>query len=148
VNRNGAPCQSPGSPAADTELRPAPETAESCVWPSTADHRTRTIGTVSTASTAVEDADASDPYECWCCGAVHAPNQMVHLGNHPEVAICIRCAYSIKNWAWQIEDRDKTGPAVKARDVFRQARKNAMRRQLHQNKWIGRPLRWLGRRLP
>jgi hypothetical protein len=103
---------------------------------------------VSTARAAVDDADAPAPGECWCCGTIQDPERMVHLGNHPEVHICTRCAYSIKTWAWEIEDQAKTGIAVRARDGFRQIRKNVMRRQLHQNKWIGRPLRWLGRRMP
>jgi hypothetical protein len=148
VNRTGAPVNPRARRTPTQSCAPPRRRPNLVVWPSTTDHRTRTIGAVSIARAGIEDADASDPYECWCCGAVHAPNQMVHLGNHPEVAICIRCAYSIKNWAWQIEDGNKTGPGVKARDLFRRARKNVMRRQLHQNKWIGRPLRWLGRRLP
>lgn len=39
---------------------------------------------------AVEDADLS-PSACWCC-AIDAPERMVHLGNHPEVALCPGCA--------------------------------------------------------
>jgi hypothetical protein len=88
------------------------------------------------------------PGECWCCGCQHDPVEMVHLGNHPEVAVCIRCAYSIKNWAWAIEDRARTRLAVRARIGFRSIRRRIMRAGLHQNRWIGRPLRWLGRRLP
>jgi hypothetical protein len=103
---------------------------------------------MSVARTATEDADAPDPFECWCCGKIQAPATMVHLGNHPEVTICVRCAYSIKAWASEIEDQGKTGLAVKARDTLREARNFVMRRRLHQKKWIGRPLRWLGRRLP
>ena len=103
---------------------------------------------MSTARTAVEDANAPDAYECWCCGAVHAPNQMVHLGNHPEVHICVRCAYSVRSWAGEIDDRNKTGLGVKARDAVRRVRKYVIRRDLHLNRWLGPPLRWLGRRLP
>lgn len=73
---------------------------------------------------------------------------MVHLGNHPEVAICIRCAYSVKKWAWEIDDRTRTGLAVQARNGFRTIRRNVMNKGLHQGKWLGRPLRWLGRKLP
>jgi hypothetical protein len=99
------------------------------------------------AVTAVEDVDAV-PGECWCCGMSAAPETMVHLGNHPEVAICVRCAYSIKNWAWEIEDRSRTGPAVRARDGFRRLRRGVVRLGWHQSRLVGRPLRWLGRRLP
>jgi hypothetical protein len=88
------------------------------------------------------------PTECWCCGVIQPPDRMVHLGNHSEVHLCIRCAYSVKNWARELEDQDKTGLGVKARDAFRRARQSVIRRQLHRIGWVGRPVRWLGRRLP
>jgi hypothetical protein len=101
-----------------------------------------------TIGTAVEDADALRPSECWCCGMIQPREKMVHLGNHPEVAICIRCAYSVKTWAWEIEDQSRTGLLVRVRDRFRRARKAVMRKGWHQYPIIGQPLRWLGRRLP
>jgi len=103
---------------------------------------------VSTARTVIDTNEQPGPTECWCCGAIQVPDKMVHLGDHPEVHLCVRCAYSVKNWAWEIEDRGKAGLGVTARHAFRRIRKNVMRRQLHQNRWVGRPLRWLGRRLP
>ena len=48
-------------------------------------------GIMSVSRTAVEDEFAS-PSECWCCGRVDDPTLMVHLGNHPEVALCRSCA--------------------------------------------------------
>lgn len=101
-----------------------------------------------TIRTAVEDADAINPSQCWCCGVIQPPEKMVHLGNHPEVAICIRCAYSVKTWAWEIEDQSRTGLLVRQRDRLRHARKHAMRRGWPQHAIVGRPVRWLGRRLP
>jgi hypothetical protein len=86
--------------------------------------------------------------ECWCCGVTQAVNAMVHLGNHPEVTICTRCASSIKNWAREIEDRSRGGHAASARDAFRRLRRQVIQRGWHQRRWIGGPLRWLGRRLP
>jgi hypothetical protein len=86
--------------------------------------------------------------ECWCCGAIQPPANLIHLGNHPEVHLCVRCAYSVKTWASEIEDRGRSGPGVTARAAVRRGRSTVMRRHLHQHKWIGRPLRWLGRRLP
>lgn len=73
---------------------------------------------------------------------------MVHLGNHPEVAVCVRCAYSLKTWAWELEDRSRTGLAVHLRSGLRLARRSVMRNGVHRRKWVGRPLRWLGRKLP
>jgi hypothetical protein len=101
-----------------------------------------------TTHTAIEDADAISPSDCWCCGRHQPPEKMVHLGNHPEVAICVRCAYSVKNWAWEIEDQSRTGLLVRQRDRLRHARKLAMRKGWHQHPILGRPVRWLGRRLP
>ena len=79
---------------------------------------------------------------------VQPPEKMVHLGNHPEVSICIRCAYSVNNWAREIEDQARTGYAVRGRDTLRRARKTAMQKGWHHHPIVGKPLRWLGRRLP
>jgi hypothetical protein len=100
-----------------------------------------------TAVTAVEDTDAPRS-ECWCCGRVEPPDRLVHLGNHPEVAVCIRCAYSLRTWARDIEDRDRVGVGVRLRGLVRQARVFVIRRGWHQAGPFARPLRWLGRRLP
>ncbi len=97
--------------------------------------------------TAVEDAELS-PSECWCCGAVDEPSRLVHLGNHPEVALCVRCAHSVSKWAWEIEDQSKTGPLVLARDRFRALRRDVIRRGWHRSRLVGGPIRWIGKRLP
>ncbi|MGH8960231.1 MAG: hypothetical protein ACRDWT_03355 [Jatrophihabitantaceae bacterium] len=86
--------------------------------------------------------------ECWCCGAIDDPARLVHLGNHPEVAVCTRCARSIAKWAWEIEDRSRTGLAVRARDRFRSVRRAVIARGWHRSRFVGGPLRWLGRHLP
>jgi hypothetical protein len=97
--------------------------------------------------TAVEDADLS-PSQCWCCGATDDPARMVHLGNHPEVALCLPCARWAANQAWEIEDRSKTGPLVRARDRMRAARRGVVRRGWQHNRLLGGPVRWIGKRLP
>lgn len=73
---------------------------------------------------------------------------MVHLGNHPEVAVCIRCVYSLKTWAWEIADRPRTGLRVNARNGFRSVRRGVIRKSLHQNEWIGRPTAVAGPQIP
>jgi len=99
--------------------------------------------------TAVEDQEPRRRPECWCCGSFNDPGLMVRLGNHPEVAICTRCAHSISKWASEIEDRDRTGLPVRARDAFRRLRKAVVRRGWHHHhRLLGRPLRWLGRHTP
>ena len=72
----------------------------------------------------------------------------MHLGNHPEVAICIRCTYAVKNWAGEIEDQSRTGLLVRQRERLRHARKDAIHKRWHQHAILGGLVRWLGRRLP
>ena len=88
------------------------------------------------------------PGQCWCCGAIEDPAKLVHLGNHPEVVVCTRCAHSLSKWAWEIEDQSRTGLAVRARDQTRRLRKTVVRHGWHQNKIVGRGLRWMGRFIP
>ena len=96
---------------------------------------------------AVEDEETS-PSTCWCCGSVEDPAKLVHLGNHPEVVVCVRCAHSLSKWAWEIEDRSRTGLSVRARNGIRRIRKIVVQHGWHQNKVVGRGLRWLGRFTP
>lgn len=88
------------------------------------------------------------PSQCWCCGAIEDKAKLVHLGDHPEVALCIRCAHSVSKWASDIEDQSRTGVAARARDTLRTVRKTVVARGWHHNKLIGRPLRWLGKHTP
>ena len=88
------------------------------------------------------------PGQCWCCGSIEDPDRMVHLGNHPEVALCRPCARWAANEAREIEDRDKTGLLVLARDGIRAVRRTVIEHGWHRNRWVGGPLRWLGKRMP
>jgi hypothetical protein len=103
-----------------------------------------------TAEPVITGIDARDDgnVPCWCCGTVDAPDQMVHLGNHPEVHLCLRCAHFVHQRAWEIEDVGKVGPTAFVRDWFRNLRAEVMRRGWHQNRFIGGNLRWLGKYLP
>jgi hypothetical protein len=73
---------------------------------------------------------------------------MVRLGNHPEVRICRSCARWAAKQAWMIEDRDATGPLVLARDGLRTVRQIVVDRGWHQSRWLGAPLRWIGKKMP
>ena len=73
---------------------------------------------------------------------------MVRLGNHPEVALCLRCARWAAKQAKEVEDRTRTGRLVLVRDRLRLARQEVIQRGWHRNRWAGRPLRWLGKHLP
>lgn len=97
--------------------------------------------------TSIEES-GHPPAECWCCGCRRDADQMVRLGNHPEVTLCTRCARSVGKWAGEIEDRDRHSVAARARGGFRSARKMVMRRGLHRAPLVGGLLRRLGKHLP
>jgi hypothetical protein len=86
--------------------------------------------------------------ECWCCGTRESPGSVVHLGNHPEVAVCLRCAHFLHQQARGREDAARTSRAARARDGLRAGRRLVIRRRWHEKPGIGRLLRWLGTRLP
>ena len=92
--------------------------------------------------------EASEAGRCWCCGATEQPARLVHLGNHPEVMVCIRCAHSLSKRAWEIEDEARTGLATQVRRRIRRVRKSVVRRGWHQNRLVGGALRRLGRLMP
>ena len=97
--------------------------------------------------TAIDD-ERVEPSRCWCCGAIEDPTRMVHLGDHPEVTLCLRCARWASKQAWEIEDQDKTGTLVRARNQFRALRRSVVRHGWHNSHWFGGPIRWIGKRLP
>jgi len=100
-----------------------------------------------TIHTAISDEEAGRS-RCWCCGRTEDPTRLVHLGNHPEVTLCLGCAHYVSKRAAEIEDQGKTGLAVRGRDRLRQARAIVIERGLHQHPLLGRPLRWLGKHTP
>ncbi|MDX6325403.1 MAG: hypothetical protein QOK15_1757 [Nocardioidaceae bacterium] len=97
---------------------------------------------------AATDAHDEGNVPCWCCGSIAAADRTVHLGHHPEVHLCLRCAHFVHQQAWEMEDQAKRGPAAFARDRFRNMRAEVVRRGWHHNKIIGGRLRWLGKYLP
>lgn len=86
--------------------------------------------------------------ECWCCGAIDDSAQMIHLGNHPEVALCVRCGYWASHQAREIEDRSRTGPLAAVRSRLRSLRGTVIRHGWHRHPILGPPLRWLGKHMP
>lgn len=109
----------------------------------------RTLGHMSAEPviTAIHSDDGGT-VQCWCCDSLGPPDRMVHLGQHPEVHLCLRCAHFVHQQSWQIEDEGKRGPAAFTRDRFRDLRAEVIRRWWHQNRFIGGKLPWLGKYLP
>jgi hypothetical protein len=73
---------------------------------------------------------------------------LVHLGTHPEVTVCLRCAHFLHQQAGQREDALRPSLAGRLRDGLRRARRMVMAHGWHQRPVLGRPLRWLGQRFP
>jgi len=99
------------------------------------------------AATAVGDAFAGRS-ECWCCGIIEDSVKVVHLGNHPEVTLCLRCARWASKQADGIEDRSRTGVTAMLRDRARFARRVVVQRGWHRLPGVGAVLRKLGRYTP
>ena len=93
-------------------------------------------------------ADSGDGVACWCCGALRGEADVVRLGDHPEVAVCLGCAHFLHQRARAREDESRPSPAAKARDLLRAARQPVIRHGWHERPVIGPLLRRLGTRLP
>ena len=99
-----------------------------------------------TAQPAIEESGSR--VSCWCCGQEQPESSVVRLGNHPEVAVCLRCAHFLHLQASGREDAFRNSPAARARDGLRAARRFVVRRRWHERPVIGGLLRWLGRHTP
>jgi hypothetical protein len=103
---------------------------------------------VTTTAAAATEADAAEPLECWCCGSAYHESELVRLGSHPEVGVCLGCAHYLHLQARGREDVRRRSPAARVRDQLRAARQVVIERGWHRSRVLGRPLRWLGRHLP
>jgi hypothetical protein len=82
---------------------------------------------------------------CWCCGHVRPENALVHLGNHPEVGICINCVHFLRRRA---SDHQATLLHQRLRGAAESVRSGVMARGWHQRPVVGPALQWLNRHLP
>jgi hypothetical protein len=98
--------------------------------------------------TAQAAQDPSGELDCWCCGRPQSPEDVVHLGVHPEVSVCLGCAHFLHQRARAREDALRPTPASRVRDVVRAARGQVVARRWHESRLIGPGLRRLGRWLP
>jgi hypothetical protein len=95
----------------------------------------------------VEERVSGDA-ECWCCATTYPVDAMIHLGNHPEVTVCRRCAHFLHQQARALEDAETDGLGSRARDVIRSARRTIVEGGWHRNPIVGPALRRLDRHLP
>jgi hypothetical protein len=82
---------------------------------------------------------------CWCCGRVSADGAMVHLGDHPEVGICVNCASFL---ARKARDLQATRARRRLRVVADSVRAAVMSKGWHDRPVIGPALMWLNRHSP
>ena len=92
--------------------------------------------------------ESSDQHSCWCCGQEQAAEDILHLGEHPEVEVCLPCAHFLHQQARGREDAQTRSPTARVRDGMRSLRELVMRYGLHHKPVIGPVLRWLGPRVP
>jgi hypothetical protein len=85
---------------------------------------------------------------CWCCGQPTPEANVLRLGEHSEVVVCLGCAHFLHQRARAQEDAARPSPAARARDVLRAARGLVVRHGWQNRPLIGSLLRRLGTRLP
>jgi hypothetical protein len=78
-------------------------------------------------------------------GSARSEDTLVHLGNHPEVGICISCVHFLRRRA---RDRQATVMRQTLRGAAESVRGQVMARGWHQRPVIGPALQWLNRHLP
>ena len=86
--------------------------------------------------------------ECWCCGHRQRAEDVVRLGNHPEVGVCLGCAHFLHQRARGREDAQRPSPAARARDGLWAVRGLVTARRWHEQPVFGPLLRWLGPPMP
>ncbi len=97
---------------------------------------------------AQETGDWDGGVRCWCCAELQPAEDVVHLGNHPEVAVCLECAHVLHQRARAVEDARHPSAASRARDGLRAVRRLVIAQRWHEKPGVGPVLRWLGARLP
>ena len=98
--------------------------------------------------TAQPEQTTASEAACWCCGTQHPESELVRLGQHPEVGVCLRCARWLYRRAVQRDDQRHPSPGGWLRDGIRGMRATVIRKRWHQRGPLGVVLRWLDRRLP
>lgn len=83
--------------------------------------------------------------ECWCCGQSRSAQTLVHLGNHPEVNICVSCVHFLQRRA-----RDQQANVLRQtlRGAAESVRGQVIAQGWHERPVLGRALKWLNRNLP
>ena len=101
-----------------------------------------------TAEVVPRRVDGRDDVGCWCCGQARAEADVVRLGNHPEVAVCLGWARFLHQRARAREDSLRPSPGARVRVVVRAGRSCVVQRGWQDQRLLGPVLRRLDRHLP
>jgi hypothetical protein len=85
---------------------------------------------------------------CWCCGSTYPEAELVRLGRHPEVGVCLDCARWLRRRAVARHDEHRRGPAARLRGVLQSARAAVIARGWHERGRAGALLRRIDQHLP
>src|SRR3981189_1801976 len=98
--------------------------------------------------TANPEHESRSVARCWCCGTPHSDEDLVHLGEHPEVGVCLGCARWLQRRAVERYDEQHPSMAARLRAGIRTARTAVIRKGWHQRGVLGAVLRRIDRHLP
>jgi hypothetical protein len=82
---------------------------------------------------------------CWCCGRMTSQEALVHLGNHPEVGVCIGCVRFLGRRA---RDYQASQVRKRLRGAAESIRGQVVSRGWHERPVIGPMLLWINRHVP
>jgi len=99
------------------------------------------------AAAAVEPGQVERP-TCWCCGSTFAEQDLVRLGDHPEVGVCAGCAQWLHRRARSGVDAGRRTPSAVMRRRLDAARARVVRAGAQDWPVVGPLLRRLDRHLP
>jgi hypothetical protein len=80
-----------------------------------------------------------------CCGHTTSQGALVHLGDHPEVGICINCVHWLRRRA---RDYQATVLRQRLRGAAESICREVMARGWHERPVNGPALRWINQHLP
>ncbi len=97
---------------------------------------------------ATRTQESPDSATCWCCGNEFPEEQLLRLGSHPEVAVCLRCSVFLVRQARARRDANNPSMSGRVRQVVDGGRQAVVRMGWHRLPVVGPVLRWVGDHLP
>ena len=92
--------------------------------------------------------DVASEVRCWCCDGEFAESEVVQLGAHPEVSVCLDCARFVKRRAAAKRDEQRWTPLGAVRGGMERVRGAVIENGWHERGPLGAFLRRLDRLLP